>query len=154
MANILIVDDSITVSKYLEAVLSAEGHKLTFAGDGVEADQKLQEVQFDLIITDVVMPRKNGYQLCRDLKSNVRFKHIPVIMLTTKNMDVDRFWGMKQGANEYLLKNCGGERLIETVNKLLAAKKNDHAENQQMFSDPVMRNLARRIGTSAVSKES
>lgn len=122
MAKILVVDDSITVTKYIESVLSAEGHNLTFAVDGIDAESKLRSDCFDLIITDVVMPRKNGYQLCRDLKSSNQYKHIPVIMLTTKNMDVDKFWCMRQGANEYVVKSYQSDSLIEAVNKFVGNK--------------------------------
>jgi twitching motility two-component system response regulator PilH len=128
MANILIVDDSITIAKYIETVLSAEGHKLTLAADGVDAESKLRCDCFDLIITDVVMPRKNGFQLCRDLKSNVLYKHIPIIMLTTKSLDADKFWGKRQGANEYVVKSPNADGLIEAVNKHIS-KKVDEQKN-------------------------
>jgi len=132
MANILIVDDSITIAKYIEAVLSAEGHKLTLAADGVDAESKLRCDRFDLIITDVVMPRKNGFQLCRDLKSNELYKHIPIIMLTTKSLDADKFWGVRQGANEYVVKSHKSDSLIEAVNKYIGKKTGEQEKPANM----------------------
>lgn len=146
MANILVVDDSITVSKCIEMALSAEGHKLTFAVDGVDAEFKLRQDCFDLIITDVVMPRKNGFQLCRDLKNNDHFKHIPIIMLTTKNMDVDKFWGVRQGANDYLLKPCRSETLIWAVNKFLNSKDREEEKNKKILSNPAIKKFISRFG--------
>jgi|WetSurMetagenome_2_1015567.scaffolds.fasta_scaffold07322_4 twitching motility two-component system response regulator PilH len=117
MARILVVDDSITVAKFTEMTLSAVGHEITFAMNGNECMQKLNSRTFDLIILDVVMPGKNGFQLCREIKADVRFGEIPVILMTTKNQAADKFWGMRQGADEYLVKPCAEEELIRAVNK-------------------------------------
>lgn len=117
MAKILVVDDSITVAKFVEMVLTAEGHSLAFALDGDEAIARLKNDKYDLLILDVVMPRKNGYQLCREIKNNDQYKNIPVIMMTTKGTDADKFWGMRQGADEYLTKPCNPEALVGAVNK-------------------------------------
>src|SRR5512143_376532 len=117
MAKILIVDDSITVAKFVEMVLTAEGHSLAFALDGDEAIARLKNDRYDLLILDVVMPRKNGYQLCREIKNNEQYKNMPVIMMTTKDTDADKFCGMRQGADEYLTKPCSPEALVCAVNK-------------------------------------
>lgn len=121
IARILVVDDSITVAKFTEMVLSARGHEITFAMDGEECMQKLNSRPIDIIILDVVMPGKNGFQLCREIKSNKQFSHIPIIMMTTKSQDADKFWGMRQGANAYLVKPCPEEDLINTVHKYVPA---------------------------------
>jgi twitching motility two-component system response regulator PilH len=117
MAKILVVDDSITVAKFVEMVLTSEGHSLAFALDGDEAITRIKNEKYDLLILDVVMPRKNGFQLCREIRNNEQYKNIPVIMLTTKGTDSDIFWGMRQGANEYLTKPCNPEALVGAVNK-------------------------------------
>jgi twitching motility two-component system response regulator PilH len=100
-------------------VLTEAGHTITFAIDGEEALLRLKDDVFDIIILDVVMPRKNGYQLCREIKTTPQYKAVPVIMMTTKNQDADKFWGMRQGADEYLVKPCTEEALLEAVNKHL-----------------------------------
>jgi CheY-like chemotaxis protein len=121
IARILVVDDSITVAKFTEMMLSDQGHEIIFAMDGVECIQKLNSRAVDLIILDVVMPGKNGYQLCREIKTNSRFGNIPIIMMTTKGQESDKFWGMRQGADAYLVKPCAEKDLINTVNKYVPA---------------------------------
>ena len=129
MARILVVDDSITVAKYVETVLKAEGHSLAMAADGEEALARIKSDNFDLLILDVVMPRKNGYQVCREIKSNEQYKTIPVIMLTTKGLDHDKFWGLRQGANDYLTKPCTPEDLVCAVNKQVSDRRPRSASN-------------------------
>jgi len=121
IARILVVDDSITVAKFTEMVLAAAGHDIIFAMDGIECMQKLGTgaSDIDLIILDVVMPGKNGFQLCREIKTNDQFNHLPVIIMTTKGQDADKFWGKRQGADAYLVKPCPDELLISTVNQFL-----------------------------------
>jgi twitching motility two-component system response regulator PilH len=75
--------------------------------------------KIDLIILDVVMPKKNGFQVCRDIKSNDQYKNIPVIMVTSKDQESDKFWGMKQGADEYLIKPFKPEDLLKAVKKYI-----------------------------------
>jgi twitching motility two-component system response regulator PilH len=104
--------------------------------DGEEALLRLRDGLFDLIILDVVMPKKNGYQLCRELKTTPQYSNIPIIMMTTKNQDFDKFWGMRQGADEYLTKPCSEEDLLRAVNKYLPAQM--AAEPRAQFvSEPV-----------------
>jgi twitching motility two-component system response regulator PilH len=140
MAKILVVDDSVTVAKFVEMVLTAEGHSLAFALDGDEAIVQLNNDKYDLLILDVVMPRKNGYQLCREIKNNEQYKEIPVIMLTTKGLDSDRFWGMRQGANEYLTKPCTPEALVGVVNKYVRSMMS--LENKRPAADTRPRETA------------
>lgn len=140
MARILVVDDSMTASKYVERVLAAQGHSLAFATDGEEAESKLINELFDLLILDVVMPKKNGFQLCRELKSNDRYKGIPIIMLTTKSMDADKFWGIRQGADEYLTKPFRPEDLLGAVNKYVGSpvrKENDPPATSLLTDTPL-----------------
>ena len=118
MARILIAEDSLTDIQYIKSVLAGTGHDLFVAMDGEEAERMIRSEPFDLIILDVVMPKKNGFQLCRDIKKDEKLKNIPVIIFTSKNQPADRLWGEKQGADEYLTKPC------EPIDLLLAVKKN------------------------------
>ncbi|PKL52274.1 MAG: two-component system response regulator [Nitrospira bacterium HGW-Nitrospira-1] len=117
MAKILIAEDSITDIEYIKSVLSNTGHTLSVAFDGEEAERMIKNEPFDLFILDVVMPKKNGFQICRDIKKNENLKNIPVIMLTAKTQMSDKLWAEKQGADEYLIKPC------EPIDILLAVKK-------------------------------
>lgn len=73
----------------------------------------------DLVITDVVMPRMNGYELCRWIKSDPRSQAIPVMICSIKGEDFDRYWGMKQGADAYMTKPCPPSEMLSAVNHLL-----------------------------------
>lgn len=117
MSRILIAEDSPTDIQYIRSILADTGHDLSVAMDGEEAERMVKNEPFDLVILDVVMPKKNGFQICREIKRDERLKDIPVIMLTAKDQPSDKLWGEKQGADEYLTKPC------EPIDLLLAVKK-------------------------------
>ncbi len=119
MAKILIADDSLSELQIFQAALQATGHTLVTVMDGEAAEDKVKSEKIDLIILDVIMPKKNGFQVCRDIKSNDQFKNIPVIMVTSKDQESDKFWGMKQGADEYLTKPFKPEDLLKAVKKYI-----------------------------------
>ena len=119
MAKILIAEDSHTDMKYILDTLKETGYDLIIAADGEEAEQKAKAEKFDLIILDVVMPKKNGFQVCRALKQDEKLKGIPVILLTSKTQDSDKFWGRKQGADEYITKPFHPKVLILAVRKFM-----------------------------------
>jgi len=119
MARILVAEDSVTDLEYVRNALKDTGHEIVTASDGEEAEKKVRSEKFDLIILDVIMPKKNGFQVCRDLKRDEQFKDIPVIMITSKSQESDRFWGMKQGANEYITKPYEPGELLSAVKKYI-----------------------------------
>ncbi|MCX7913712.1 MAG: response regulator [Thermodesulfovibrionales bacterium] len=119
MARILVAEDSQTDIKFIDSVLSELGHELFFATDGEATERMVQNERFDLIILDVVLPKKNGFQLCREFKRNEKTKDIPIIILTSKSQEVDKLWGTKQGANAYLTKPCSPIELITTVKRFI-----------------------------------
>lgn len=119
MAKILLVDDSNTDLTFLKETLKVLPHELITASDGDDAELLVEKEKVDLIILDVIMPRKNGFQVCRSLKRDDRFKHIPIIMTTSKTEESDRFWGTKQGADEYLTKPLQAAELLAAVRKHL-----------------------------------
>ena len=119
MANILIADDSLAELQIFQQTLQPTGHTIMTVMDGDAAEDKLKSEKIDLVILDVIMPKKNGFQVCRDIKSNDRLKKIPVIMVTSKDQESDKFWGMKQGADEYLTKPFKPEDLLKAVKKYI-----------------------------------
>jgi twitching motility two-component system response regulator PilH len=119
MAKILIADDSLAELQIFQATLQPTGHTLVTVMDGEAAEAKVKSEKIDLIILDVIMPKKNGFQVCRDIKSNDQYKNIPVIMVTSKDQESDKFWGMKQGADEYLTKPFKPEDLLKAVKKYI-----------------------------------
>jgi len=119
MAKILVADDSITEREFIRKILVGEGHEVVTVEDGDKAIEKLRADKFDCILLDVVMPGKNGFQICRDIKKDGFTKNIPVILITSKGQDSDKFWGMKQGADDYLVKPVSEEQIISAIKKFL-----------------------------------
>jgi twitching motility two-component system response regulator PilH len=119
MSTILIVDDSATVREMVSEILKKGGLTVIEASDGIQAKQKIKEQIPDLVVTDIVMPEMNGYELCRWIKTNPNSQKIPVIMCTSKGEDFDRYWGMKQGADAYIAKPFRPSELVKTIKQLL-----------------------------------
>ncbi|MEI6328952.1 MAG: response regulator [Pseudanabaena sp. ELA645] len=120
MVKVLVVDDSAMVLEMVSAHLKQNGIEVLEAHDGSEAVEQLKTVTPDLVVTDVVMPKMNGYELCRWIKNNASTKDVPVIMCTTKSEEFDKYWGMKQGADAYLTKPYHPPELIKTIKQLLS----------------------------------
>jgi len=102
--KILVVDDEEVIRKFLRIQLAKLGYEVAEATDGEQALEKLGEDDFDLIICDILMPNKDGWEVLREVKLNPRMKDIPVIVLTAKNEDSDMFKGYDLGANYYMTK--------------------------------------------------
>jgi twitching motility two-component system response regulator PilH len=113
--KILVVDDSATETMLITTPLRAEGYDVITAKNGDEALLRLAADRPDLIVLDVVMPGKNGFQLCRQIRNDARYSTLPVILLTSKNQESDKFWGMKQGATAYMTKPFVPEMLLATI---------------------------------------
>ncbi|MCL1464819.1 response regulator [Argonema galeatum] len=119
MITVLLVDDSPTVRTMVSDLLKSKGVQVIEACDGIDAIEKMQAKCPDLVITDIVMPRMNGYELCRWVKNNFKEQNIPVLMCTSKSEQFDHYWGLKQGADAYITKPFQPADLIQTMKKLL-----------------------------------
>ncbi len=117
--TILVADDSPTELTLLLKTLQEKGYSTISAADGEEAVEKARAAQPNLIICDVVMPKKNGFQVARQLKNEAATKTIKILLISSKNQESDRFWGLKQGADEYLPKPFDNKTLLTTVERLL-----------------------------------
>jgi twitching motility two-component system response regulator PilH len=117
--TILVVEDSATELALIKNALQSKNYNLIIAGDGDEAINRATKDNPDLILLDVVLPKKNGFQVCRQLKTNAQTKSIKIIMLTSKDQESDKFWGMKQGADEYLTKPFKSDELLKTIAKFV-----------------------------------
>lgn len=102
--KILVVDDEEVIRKFLRIQLAKLGYAVKEAADGEQALEKLGKDDFDLLICDILMPNKNGWEVLREVRSNPRMKDIPIIVLTAKNEDSDIFKGYDCGANYYMTK--------------------------------------------------
>lgn len=119
MSTVLIVDDSQTLRQMLTELLQKSGLKVIEATNGAEAKEKIQTKAPDLVITDLVMPQMNGYELCRWIKNDPNTQDIPVLICSTKSEEFDRYWGMKQGADAYITKPFHPVEMMKTVKQLL-----------------------------------
>lgn len=117
MAKILVVDDSITEREVIKKALESEGYTVRTAEDGEKAISILNDETFDCILLDVIMPGKNGYQVCREIKKNEKTAKTPVVIVTSKGQDSDKFWGKKQGADDYIVKPFNMEELVNVVKR-------------------------------------
>lgn len=118
MSTVLIVEDSATELEILTRCLMQGGIDVLIAKTGEEALEKLATIKPDVIILDVVLPGRSGFEVCRELKAASETSKIPVIICSTKGGEMDKFWGMKQGADAYLPKPIDQEELVRTVKKL------------------------------------
>jgi len=117
MAKILIVDDSPTETYKLTGVLEKNGHTVITATNGEEGVVTAKAQLPDLVLMDIVMPGLNGFQATRQLSKASETTHIPVIIVTTKDQETDRVWGMRQGAKAYLTKPIDEKDLLATIAK-------------------------------------
>jgi two-component system alkaline phosphatase synthesis response regulator PhoP/two-component system response regulator VicR len=102
--KVLIVDDEEVIRKFLRIHLVKLGYEVTEAADGEQAIEQLGKDDFDLLICDIMMPKKDGWEVIKEAKSNPKTKNLPVIVLTAKNEDSDMFKGYDLGANYYMTK--------------------------------------------------
>jgi twitching motility two-component system response regulator PilH len=119
MVKVLIVDDSMTQRQLMSSVLERVGLTVIVATDGVEAWEQIQRIQPDIVVLDIIMPRMNGYEVCRKIKTDPAMQNTPVVMCSSKVEEFDRYWGMKQGADAYLAKPFQPKELLSTIQKLL-----------------------------------
>ena len=120
MAQILIVDDSPTEAHVLKGMLEKNGFEIETAENGTEGIERAKVLKPDLILMDVVMPGLNGFQATRQLTKDPETADIPVIIVTTKDQETDRVWGMRQGARDFLTKPVSEKILMEKINAALA----------------------------------
>ena len=113
--KILVVDDSPTARHVLVELLTKNGYKVITAENGEEGIEKAKAELPDLVLMDVVMPGLNGYQATRTLTRDEATKHIPVIVCTSKSQETDKIWGLRQGAQDYLVKPVNSEELLSKI---------------------------------------
>jgi len=117
VTKVLVVDDSPAEIRLLQSVLQQGGFQSIAISDPTKIEEAIDEERPNVILLDVVMPRRNGFQACRDLKNEQRYSNIPVILVTSKTTPSDRFWGEQQGANAYVSKPFTPEELISAVKR-------------------------------------
>jgi twitching motility two-component system response regulator PilH len=121
MARILIVDDSPSQLLGIKRIVEKLGHETLTAEDGAAGVEVAKQQLPDLILMDVVMPNLNGFQATRTISKNPGTAHIPIVLVTTKDQETDRVWGMRQGAKAYVTKPIKEDELAKTLQELLPA---------------------------------
>jgi two-component system cell cycle response regulator len=129
-AKVLIADDSPLVLRMIEKILTGAGYDVVAAHDGLEAVEKAAAGDVRLVVLDVTMPRMNGYQACRLLKSEPSTRHLPVVILTSRDQAGDRYWGLETGADAYITKDADPHRILEAVHDLLQTARPREARSE------------------------
>ena len=121
MADILIIEDSPTDAHAYGGYLRSHGHAVRTAVTGEEGLSMAREARPDVVLMDIVMPGLNGFETTRALRRDASTAGVPVIMLSTKDQETDRIWGLRQGAIDYLVKPVGRQALLRSVESALAS---------------------------------
>lgn len=116
-STVLIVDDSKTERELMGRAVAFAGFSAVFAENGEEGVEKAKSLQPALILMDVVMPTLNGFNATRQLKNDATTKHIPIVLITTKSGDSDKFWGKRQGADEHVCKPFQSNELVDIIRR-------------------------------------
>jgi twitching motility two-component system response regulator PilH len=121
MARILIIDDSPTDTRVFSLMLERNGHQVITAGSAEDGIAAAEREQPDLVLMDIILPGMNGFQATRALSRGAKTQHIPIIIVSTKGMETDRVWGMRQGAKDYVVKPPAEADLVGRINALIAS---------------------------------
>ena len=121
MANILIIDDSPTDVQVFTTMLERAGHQVTAVDTAEEGIERARATLPELIIMDVIMPGMNGFQATRTLTRDPGTANVPIIMITTKSMETDRVWGLRQGARAFITKPVHENELLASIDDLLTS---------------------------------
>jgi twitching motility two-component system response regulator PilH len=117
LKKVLIVDDSPAQVKLMQGFLEHEGYQPVGLNDPLRVEEIINTVRPSVILLDVVMPERNGFQVCRELKGSSEFQSIPVILVTSKDSSSDRFWGEQQGADSYVTKPFTKDELLRAIRR-------------------------------------
>jgi chemosensory pili system protein ChpA (sensor histidine kinase/response regulator) len=112
---VMVVDDSLTVRRVTQRLLSREGYHVVLAKDGIDALEQLQSVTPDVMLVDIEMPRMDGFDLTRNIRSDARTSHIPIIMITSRTADKHRNYAAELGVNEYFGKPYREDDLLGAI---------------------------------------
>jgi twitching motility two-component system response regulator PilH len=122
MSKVMVVDDAQADLLMMESILRTAGHHVLAYNDGDRLEENLVAEVPDVLLLDVVMPKRNGYELLRRVKKDARTRHTPVVLVTCKNGESDRVWGKRQGADDYITKPFTSAELLSVVQRLAGAR--------------------------------
>jgi twitching motility two-component system response regulator PilH len=117
MAKVMVVDDAYSELKLMESILKSAGHEVISLVDGEALEDKMSTERPDVLLLDIVMPKRNGYEILRAVRKDARTKTTPVVLVSSKNQESDKMWGKRQGADEYLAKPFTSDQLLTMVRR-------------------------------------
>lgn len=132
--RILVAEDDLNIQRGLIDTLESEGYRATPAADGVEALELLETNEFDLVLLDIMMPGKSGYDVCRAIRS--RDEGLPVIMLTCKGEEIDKVVGLQLGADDYVTKPFGVRELLARIEAVLRRSRRQESGRDEALDAP------------------
>lgn len=119
MSKVMVVDDAHSDLKVMESILSAAGHQVVPYTDGLQLEERIVAERPDVVLLDIVMPQRNGYEILRALKRDDRTRHTPIVVVSSRNQESDRVWGKRQGADEYVAKPFTPDQLVSAVRRFV-----------------------------------
>ena len=119
MAKVMVVDDAYSDLQVMESILRSAGHEVISYLDGEHLEDRIVADQPDVVLLDIVMPKRNGFDALRGLRRDARTRETPVVVVSSKNQESDRTWGLRQGADEYLGKPFTAEQLLGMVRRFI-----------------------------------
>ncbi len=119
MAKILAVDDSSTIRKLVKFTLQMRNHEVILSEDGIEALENFENYNFDILVTDLNMPKMNGIELIKNIRAGAKNNDIPIILLTTESENKDKEMGLKAGADSYMIKPFQPPQLLDEIDKYI-----------------------------------
>lgn len=145
--QVLIVDDCKIIQRLTSHILADMGINITLASNGLEALEKLKLDPPDLVLLDIIMPEMNGYQVCRQIKSDSTTKNIPIIFCSNKSGEVDLYWAMRQGADGYISKPVKKSELTSIMAKFGIIKNVQYNHNFPLiYKQGIIRVLSPTVG--------
>ncbi len=118
--KILVIEDSLTMQRLLSYVLEKEGYDVQIASDGHEGLEKARSIKPDLVFTDLMMPIKDGYEVCKEIRADEHLKDIILIILTARGQETDVEKGLAAGADDYVMKPFDPPKVVERVNEIFS----------------------------------
>jgi DNA-binding response OmpR family regulator len=119
MAKVMVVDDAYSELALMESILRNAGHQVVSLINGDALEDKVTSERPDVLLLDIVLPKRNGFELLRSLKRNERTKATPIVLVSSKNQESDKAWGKRQGADDYLTKPFTSDQLVTMVGRFV-----------------------------------
>jgi twitching motility two-component system response regulator PilH len=120
MSKVMVIDDALADLRMMESMLRAAGHEVVARSDGDGVEESVVAERPDIVLLDIIMPKRNGYEILRGLKKDGRTRQTPIVLVSCRNQESDRLWGKRQGADGYLAKPFTRADLLTVVSRVTA----------------------------------